>query len=477
MSKNKRYYYKPKQEQKEAQWSQVAPNQTLELDLPRPTRFGDEAVFNDWKNRFMDDWQNNVASINANNSVTQHNEFILKRLSYVECSHLSTDTIIHNAITKYQNEIFREGGIISLPQDTDNADEIISYLEEKIKEKKVYETIKEAIKTSLEYGAAYIFIDSNTEDTEKPYIIKPEAIKLNSLAHLKVVPPYTMGAQEVDTVNVLNQDYMKPSKWYVQGAAGSVHASRLIPLIIFKCPDLIKPIYNFGGISLTQFMRNYVGLADSTRQSLSDIMLRFRLDAIKSDLAKINPLQARDRAESINRQKNNLGLLLLTKEEEFVQTITPTSGLDKISAHLMEYVAVSARMPSVKLFGLTPSGFNQTGDFDLQNYYDEMSAIQNNDIKPIIEKILYIFMLEKGLDIRPEFTFNQLSKQSELELAQIKDTYTNMADKMIADGLMTQDQAIEFLKKHEVLDDSFELDTSAMFQPNEQDYTQGVGNE
>ena len=52
-----------------------------------------------------------------------------------------------------------------------------------------------------------------------------------------------------------------------------------------------------------------------------------------------------------------------------------------------------------------------------------------------------------------------------------------MADKMIADGLMTQDQAIEFLKKHEVLDDSFELDTSAMFQPNEQDYTQWVGNE
>lgn len=478
MSAKKKYYY-PQTLKVEAKtdWSQVGQVQIQIPTLEMPTRITDEKVvqnFEDWKTVFEDAWQNNVASINANNSISQYNEFILQRLSYATCSHLATDTIIHNAITKYQNEIFREGGTISINDEIENPDEVIEQLEKKIKQKKVFEVVKEAIKTSLEYGASYIFIDQNTENVEEPIVLKKESLSIKPVQNFKSVPPYTMGAQEVDSFNVLNQDYMKPSKWYVQGA-GTVDGSRLIPLIIFKCPDLIKPVYNFGGLSLTQFMQNYVSLADSTRQSLSDIMLRFRLDAIKSDLAKINPTDAKARAESINRQKNNLGLLLLTKEEEFVQTITPVTGLDKISAHLMEYVAVSARMPSVKLFGLTPSGFNATGDFDLQSYYDEMSAIQENDIKPIIDKILRIFCLEMDLDIYPEFKFNELSKKSELEMAQIQNTYYDIASKAVLDGLMTQEQAVEFLKKHEIIDDSFELTQDDTFnepesleeQPNE----------
>lgn len=466
LSAKKKYYYPttPKVQQK-TDWNQVGVEPIVTPILEAPTRIQDERVvknFEDWKTVFEDAWQNNVASINSNNSITQYNEFILQRLSYATCSHLATDTIIHNAITKYQNEIFREGGTISINDDIEDADGLIERLEKKLKQKKVFEVLKEGIKTSLEYGASYIFIDQNTDKTEEPIILKKESLSINPVQNFKAVPPYSMGAQEVDSVNVLNQDYMKPSKWYVQGA-GTVDGSRLIPLIIFKCPDLIKPVYNFGGLSLTQFMQNYVALADSTRQSLADIMLRFRLDAIKSDLSKVSPSEAKERALSINRQKNNLGLLLLTKEEEFVQTITPVAGLDKISAHLMEYVSVSARMPSVELFGLTPSGFNATGEFEMKSYNNGMASIQTNDIKPILDKILRIFCLEEGLDIYPEFNFNELSKQSELEVAQIKSAYYDIASKGVLDGLMTQEQAVEFLKKHEIVDDSFELDKSEEF--------------
>jgi len=459
MAKYKGHYYA----QKGTKWNEIAKDQASVLDITPPLRLQDQAlkVFEDWKSRFNDEWINNVASINANNSIAQYNEYILSRLSYAECSHLACDTIINNALEKFTNSIISKWGEIVIPKTYDSEDldaqSLIEKIEERAKEIDLRKKVRDLIHMSLTYGKGSIFIDVNSDELDKQLIKKTNVFTQNKIQNLQIVPPYTMGAVRVETTNVLDKNYMRPQMWYIQGA-GNVDSSRLIDLVMFDTPLLIRPMYNFGGIALSQFMKNYVATADATRQSLGDIMLRFKTNVIKTDLLKVNPTEANERAQSINRQRNNLGTLLLTSQEDYVETITPITGLESISAHQMQYISVAGRLPANVLFGITPSGLNATGEYEIENYNKETQNLQNSKVKPIVEELLYLICLEMGYNIKPEFKFEELSKKSELEEAQISQTYADIAFRSIESGMMTQEQAIDYLVSKEVYPDTFTLE-------------------
>lgn len=459
-------FYPSQRKSKLEQYNQIISSQLpSELDLNPPVRFTDEkamAVFESWKSKFLDGWSNSIANINANNGLSQYNEYLLNRLSYAECAFLASDSIINNAITKYSNEILRKGGnIIINCDDMDIKDSLREKLEKRLQELDFFSVLNEAIKTSLSFGGALIFIDINAKDLAEPLYDKSKIMSKNKIQGLRVVPPYLCGASEVETANPLNADFMKPKKWFIAGNAGVIDSSRVIPLVMFDAPSLIKPLFNFFGISLTQFMKSYVASADIARQSLSDMLLRFRSEIIKSDLIKINPTEAVSRAKAINKQKNNNALILLTKDEEYIQSITPLSGLDKLIAQLQENVAVSARLPSVKLLGLTPSGFNATGDFDLASYYDEIMSLQNSIIKPIIEQILNLLVKEAGWDdITASYEFHILEKSSDLDKAQVKNLEMDFITKAVGAGILTDEQAFNYLKDKGFIDASYDFSPS-----------------
>lgn len=432
--------------------------ESVSFTLEPPLKFNDErseAIFNEWKTRFNDEWNNNIANINGGNALTQFSQFSLNRLSYVECAFLASDSIINNAITKYSNEILRKGGNIVLDMEDKEAEaRLKEYLEKRLKKLDFFEVLRELINTSLIYGGAFLFIDVDTQELSEPIYLKKEIFTQNKIKALRVVPPYLCGACEVETANPLNKDFMKPIKWVVSGNNQAVHYTRLLSLSIFEAPLMLKPLYNFLGISLCQFMKNYVSSADIARQSLSDMLLRFKSEIIKSDLIKINPQEAIARGKAINKLKNNNALILLTKDEDYIQSITPLSGLDKLISQLQENVAVSARMPAVKLLGLTPSGFNATGDFDLNSYYDEIMSLQNAIIKPLIEKVLKMLCLEFNSDVMPSYEFEPLGKVTKLDEANITNLQADFINKLIQSGVITQEQGFNYLKSNELLDNS-----------------------
>ena len=48
----------------------------------------------------------------------------------------------------------------------------------------------------------------------------------------------------------LAEDFYKPHTWYVFGK--EVHRSRFLTLLSREVPDMLKPAYSFGGISMSQ---------------------------------------------------------------------------------------------------------------------------------------------------------------------------------------------------------------------------------
>jgi hypothetical protein len=53
-------------------------------------------------------------------------------------------------------------------------------------------------------------------------------------------------------------DWYNPQTWYVMGQ--EIHISRLPTFIGHPVPDMLKPAYSFGGLSLTQMAKPYVDI-------------------------------------------------------------------------------------------------------------------------------------------------------------------------------------------------------------------------
>ena len=276
--------------------------------------------------------------------------------------------------------------------------------------------------------------------------------KDNKLIDIRVVEPWLFAPSQVNFANPLESDYMKPKSWYVTGA-GMVHNSRLLTFEFFEVTDLIKPLYNFMGISLCQLMLDKVKSADSIRQSLSDMFLRFRTTVIKTPaLMSSDKEELKQRIELINMSENNLGKLVLRDDEDLINIITPLSGYDKIQAQAYEAIAAAAGIPINKLFGQTPTGLNNNGLYDLQSFYDTIQGYQNTTILPFIEKILNILANEIDFDGNVSFEFESPMKLSALDESNQANTEADFYTKLINAGVISQDEALIELQRKGFLD-------------------------
>ena len=415
---------------------------------------------NEWVNRVCDSWNNGVANINQNNSIMQYSTFLLNRLSYQQLASLSTDDIIRNAIGVITREILKEWGAVKISTNNNNVDinKIQVYIKNRFKEINFVNVLNKAINDSLLFGGSFIYFNfDGQQDYSKELVITKET-KGNKLLSLKVIEAWLVAPNNVNTSNPLNIDYMKPSKWYVSGA-GAVDSTRLYNMVFFEAPDLIKPLFNFLGISLAQLMHDKVKCADIIRQSLSDIFLRFRMDIIKTPaLATNNSQMLENRINALNEAKNNLATLMLTDKEDFIQSVTSLSGLDRIQAQAYESIASSATIPINKLFGQTPTGLNNSGAYDLENFNDTIKGYQTNIIKPFIDTILKFILNELDLEVEAEFEFNSLKQLSEVEKAQVNNLEADFYTKLISSGIISQEDALNMLKAKQLVDNNIIMD-------------------
>lgn len=441
------YPSKTNKYKKNINYKQVLNNvkNTVNFDMFKPMELNIQSVEGDiFNNKVFDSWTNNVASINSHNSLMQHSYFLKYRTSYTELCMLSTDDLINNAIQTITRECLNKWGKVKIIDNNimiDEQNELINKIQIRLEELNIHTLCMDAVYKTLVYGGVGIYID--TEDDfhkDKELIYKTEFFTKKKIKRLKVVEPYLFAPQKLETSNPLDKNFMKPETWYISGN-GSIHSSRLYTMIFFIVPDMIKPLYNCLGISLCQLMKDKVKSAETIRQSLADLTLRFKTDIIKTPALYANAEALKDRVDLFNASKNNLGALVLSDQEDYINSITSIAGLDKIQAQAFENVASSARLPAVKLLGLTPSGFNATGEFDLKNYYDIIRGYQSNSIKPFIDMIVNLICMELGYENIAEFEFNPLEKTNELEQSQIKNTEIDAMIKTINAGLITPEDA------------------------------------
>ena len=399
--------------------------------------------------RNFSSWQNYAASIGVNNSLQQYSHHILNRLSYQECANLATDSMISKAIDVIVREIFKSGGKWEAAHlDIDNFEMVLNSLH-------FYEKIALAVQRALEYGGAFIYINTDDTNLSLPLYLNEKTASTNKITGLTVIEPWQAAPVQVNTFNPLKANYMQPDLWWVLGASTSVHKTRLIPVVFYSVPDLIKPLYNYLGLPLSFYMKNYVSNADTVRQSISDLVLRFRTKIIKTTAQKIADPQTQARVKYMNATSNNLATLLLAKDEEWIETVTSLSGMDNLLSQMYELMTASTRgIPVTKLLGLSPRGFNATGEYDENNFYDVIDGYASSVVIPAMEKVAeYILCFKAGVLEEPKYTFNPRKQIKQKEQAEINNLKADYISKLIMSGVVTGKDAIRAISE-----DNFKFD-------------------
>lgn len=346
------------------------------------------------------------------------------------------------------NEMTRQWIEIKSVGEEDNS-ETIKQIEECYERLNVRDVFRKAIETDGLFGRGQILVQIKDHDGKlaNPLLLTEKTIAKGSLKALVNIEPMWTTPAPYNAIDPTLPDFYKPKAWYVM--AQEIHASRLFTLISRPVPDMLKPAYNFGGVSMTQLMMPYVERWLRTVDSVSDLLHSFSLSGIKTDMSAI--LSGSDdgdtnimlRAELYNRLRDNRGLMLLSKdEEEFFQFNTPLSGLDALLAQSQEQMAAPSHTPLVKLLGITPSGLNASTEGEIAVYYDHIRAMQENLLRDPLDKLLKLVQLHLFGKVNDNITFDfvPLQQMSETELSTIRKSDTDRDVAYIQAGVISAEE-------------------------------------
>lgn len=305
------------------------------------------------------------------------------------------------------------------------------------------------------FGRGQIYIDVGQAKTDLPLVIGPKTIKPGSLKAFRLLEPVWTYPTDYSSSDPLAPDFYKPRAWYVSGK--KVHSSRLMTFVSREVPDVIKPAYSFGGLSLTQMGRPYVENWLRTRQSVSDLLHSFSTLILATDMSATlsgdpGGESLFDRVDLFNRTRDNRGTWAINKETEAVTNVTtPLGTLDALQAQAQEQLASVWAIPLVKLLGVTPSGLNASSDGEIRVFYDSIGAAQEDDYRDPLTRILQVIQLHLYGEIDPEidFTFIPLWQMSETDKAAMRKANADTAAVYITDGVISPEEERQRLASDE----------------------------
>ena len=320
------------------------------------------------------------------------------------------------------------GGTDDAQSDANQDNERIEELTKAIDRFGLKNIFKLAAQHDCFFGRSQIAITLKNQDPALPLVLSPNTVPKGSLERFSCVEPMWSTPNEYNAIDPTAPDFYKPRSWFVLGK--KYHASRLLTIISRPLPDMLKPAYNFSGMSLSQLAERYVDNWLRTRQSISDLVNNFSITALKTNMQNVLSDPDCDgsglvaRADLFTLYRSNKGLMLLDNgEEDLVQLNTPLSGLSDLQGQALEQLCVVSRMPAMILTGISPSGLNASSEGEIRVFYDWISSLQESVWKEPLDTCIKIIQLDLWGEIDPTISwkYNPLwqitaKEQSEIRL-------------------------------------------------------------
>ena len=377
-------------------------------------------------------------------------------LGYAYLSELAQRPEYRKIVETIATEMTRRWIKLSGKGDEDKTEKIAA-IEDEMDRLNIRDTFRRAAQGDGFFGRGHIFVDLGDS-------IGPDAGELatdigdgrngtsrnkvakGSLKAVRAIEAVWCYPQGYNSTSPLEGSYYKPSEWLVMGT--KVHASRLLTLVAREVPDLLKPSYSFGGLSLTQMAKPYVDNWLRARKSVSDLLNKFSTTVIATDMT--DALNGGDgtgflaRVQLFQQLQANLGVYVHDKEREAFENVSaPLGSLDRLQAQAQEQMASIASIPLVKLLGITPSGLNASSDGEVRCFYDWIHAQQEQLFAKPFDRVLGFVQLSLFGEVDPDitYTFEPLWNLNEVEAAQVQQILAQTDATHIEAGVITTMEA------------------------------------
>lgn len=341
--------------------------------------------------------------------------------------------MINNAINAYVKDILRNGFKLISTDIKNNHMELIEKLNKEWIKFKCDTIIKEMLEKTLGLGGCVIYPKLKGDDKilEKELKVKDlSTIGINTLEYFQIIEPTWVWALGFNAQEPLKPDFYKPQLYNVMGT--TIHVSRLIKCVLWELPDLVKPTYQFYGLSLTGKMLQSLRNFEIIQTEIPSMIKRMNYNILKIPLAEgINGKNA-----LISRIKNflynvtNFGMFIVNKDnEEFEQVDRNISGLDDLVSRFAELLSTTIQIPVTKLLGVSPKGFSTNDETGHRNWYDLITGIRTTEVQHRIMNTYQYLALNIGIELPDTLTleWGNLEAINEHDEAKTKE-FTAKAD-------------------------------------------------
>jgi len=298
------------------------------------------------------------------------------------------------------------------------------------------------------WGGAALFIGTS-QDKQKP--LDPSKITKGGLTYLSVLSRHELSAGELE-YDVLHPNYGRPKYYTVANSQeyAEIHYSHLAILRGAEQPDLWgyvagNALDTIGwGDSILQSTYEAIKNVDSTAANIASLAFEANVDVFGvEDLTEnlsdpdyeklvLDRFALAKLGKSINKS------LIHDSSEAYDRKQINFSNLPQLIQQFLLVVAGAADIPLTRFLGQSPGGMNSTGDGDMNNYYDSISAKQELEVEPAI-KLLDECIIRSALGSRPEeleFKWTPLKQMTEKEIADIGNITAETAKKLVESGVM-----------------------------------------
>lgn len=393
-------------------------------------------------------------------------------VGYGALQQISQQGMIRSCIQTVADDMTRKWIELSGDCDSEKLTHLADILENKYQLSRVF---NKAFSLCGYMGGAFVFIDTGSDDLSLPLAINDMSAELMIDTTLKftVVDPVNVTPTEYNCTNPLKDDYMIPRKWFVLGNV--VHHSRMLSIVDNEPPTLLKPSYNFLGIPQSQILWDYVLHFNKCRVSTAELLKKISLLVVQTDMDAVltdpnGVAQFDAKMDFLARYRDNDSVFVCDKDSEAVSNVQTTiSGCTDVVRQALEMIAAINRTPAVKLLGISPSGFNATGESDITNYYDFIHSKQETHRAEIQKCIEAVQLVEYGaIDPSISFEFVSLEPSDEQVKANTAMTKVNALTALSDRQAISADEVRQAVRQMPEIDLSFiEEDMPEMTEPDE----------
>jgi phage-related protein (TIGR01555 family) len=304
--------------------------------------------------------------------------------------------------------------------------------------------ITECLMWSRLYGGALLIIGTKDADMSKPLIV--EQVKKDDLQWLQIIDRWRVSASGQRTTDLASPNFGLPEYYTLAESAVFVHWTRVIRFNGQKLPYFAWLQNAMWDDSELQHVYDSLQSCDVTSRGIATMVFEANLDVVTvpelNELASSKDGEAKivKRFQLAAMMKSFNRTLLLGEGETYEKKSNNFSNLDKILLAFQVDCCGAADMPMTRLFGQSAAGMNSSGDGELRNYYDRISAEQEADLRPKLEYLDQI-LVRSELGMYPDdycFEFNSLWQQSDAEIATTQKTKADRDAVYLAAGVLSE---------------------------------------